>query len=62
MSDDKSKAGAQDRMRISLSDDYEVRDWAKKFGVTKEELIAAVGRVGSAADAVEADLQSAKSK
>jgi putative heme degradation protein len=60
MPDDKSKSGGQDRNRISLSDDYEVRDWATKFGVTKEELTAAVQRVGNDAKAVEADLKAAR--
>jgi hypothetical protein len=57
MSDDKSKTGGQDRARISLSEDYEVRDWAKKFGVTEDELRAAVGRVGNQAENVERDLK-----
>ena len=60
MSDDKTKAGGQDRTRISLSDDYEVRDWAAKFGVTKEELTAAVKQIGNEASAVEAHLKSMK--
>jgi hypothetical protein len=58
MSDDKTKTGAQDRKRIKLSEDYEVRDWAAKFGVTPEQLKAAVAAVGSQASAVEAHLQS----
>lgn len=57
MTDDKSKAGGQDRTRISLSEDYEVRDWAKKFGVTPEQLKAAVQAVGNDAKAVEAHLK-----
>jgi hypothetical protein len=57
MSDDKSKTGGQDRKRISLSEDYEVRDWSKKFGVTPDELKAAVKAVGSDAAAVEAHLK-----
>ena len=57
MSDDKTKVGGQDRTRISLSDDYEVRDWAKKFGVTTEQLSAAVKRVGNDPGAVEAELK-----
>lgn len=60
MSDDKTKAGGQDRTRISPSDDYEVRDWAAKLGVTKEELMAAVKQVGNQASAVEAHLKSTK--
>ena len=62
MSDDKKKPGGQDRMRISLSDDYEVQDWAKKFGVSKEQLVAAVKKVGNEAGAVEAHLKTLKSK
>jgi hypothetical protein len=60
MSDDKTKTGGQDRKRINLSEDYEVRDWSKKFGVTKEELTAAVKKVGSMASDVEAHLKPAK--
>ena len=57
MSDDKTKTGGQDRTRISVSEDYEVRDWAKKFGVTADELKAAVKAVGNDAKAVEAHLK-----
>lgn len=60
MSDDKSKPGGQDRKRISLSGDYEVRDWSKKFGVTPEQLKAAVAAVGNDAAGVEAHLKSTK--
>ena len=57
MADDKSNSGGQDRTRISLSEDYEVRDWAKKFGVTPDELKAAVKAAGNDAKAVEAHLK-----
>lgn len=60
MSDDKSKTGGQDRARISVSEDYEVRDWAKKFGVTPEQLKAAVAAVGNQASDVEAHLKNAQ--
>lgn len=60
MSDDKSKSGGQDRTRISLSEDYEVQDWSKKFGVTPQELRAAVAAVGNQAAAVEAHLKGDK--
>ncbi|KQW51229.1 MULTISPECIES: DUF3606 domain-containing protein [unclassified Roseateles] len=60
MADDKSQSGGQDRKRISLSEDYEVRDWAKKFGVTADELKAAVKAVGNEAAAVEARLKGKK--
>ena len=57
MSDDKSKSGGQDRTLISLKEDYEVRDWSKKFGVTADELRAAVHRVGNRADVVLRELR-----
>ena len=60
MSDDKSKPGGQDRSRISVNEDYEVRDWSKKFGVSAEQLKAAVKAVGSNAKDVEAHLKGNK--
>ena len=57
MSDDKSKPGGQDRTRISLSEDYEVRDWAARFGVSEDRLRAAVGKVGDRAEDVERELR-----
>jgi hypothetical protein len=52
MADDKTQTGNPDRQRINLSQDYEVRDWSRKFGVSEQELRAAVAAVGSEADAV----------
>jgi hypothetical protein len=40
-----------------LSEDYELHDWSKKFGVTKKELKAAVRSVGDQASAVEKHLK-----
>lgn len=57
MSDDKGKAGGGDRQRISLHEDYEVRDWSQKFGVSEDRLRQAVERVGNMADDVELELQ-----
>ncbi len=57
MSDDKAKVGGQDRSRISLEQDYEVRDWAERFGVSERELRAAVKRAGDRAEDVERDLE-----
>ena len=42
MSDDKNQSGGQDRLRINLSEDYEVRDWSQKYGVSEDQLRAAV--------------------
>jgi hypothetical protein len=53
MSDDKKRVGNPDRQRISLEEEYEIQDWSKKFGVSKEELKQAVQKVGSNAKDVE---------
>lgn len=52
MSDDKTNRGAQDRSRINVHEDYELRDWSKRLGVTPDELKKAVSQVGPSADAV----------
>lgn len=57
MSDDKTETGNPDRQRISLYEDYEVRDWSTKFGVSEERLRAAVAKVGNFADDVERELR-----
>jgi hypothetical protein len=57
MADDKTKPGGQDRTRINVHEDYELRDWSKKFGVTPEQLKVAVKAVGTNADAVEKHLK-----
>jgi Protein of unknown function (DUF3606) len=56
MSDDRKKRGGQDRSRISTSEDYEVKYWSKKFGISPKELKAAVKKVGSSAAAVQKEL------
>jgi len=57
MADDKGKPGGQDRTRINVNEDYELRDWSKKFGVTAEQLKSAVKAVGTNAEAVEKHLK-----
>jgi len=57
MADDKTKTGKADRDRINTSEDYEVRDWSKKFGVSKDQLKKAVKKVGPMAKDVEAELK-----
>ena len=60
MADNLTKSGGQDRKRINLSQYFEVRDWAKKFGVSEDELRKAVGAVGADASKVEAHLKGKK--
>ena len=47
MSDDKSNRGSPDRDRIDVNDPDEVRNWAKSFGVTPEQLKQAVKSAGT---------------
>jgi len=46
MADDKTKIGKPDRDRINVDEDYELRAWAEKFGVTPERLRNAVKTSG----------------
>jgi len=52
MADDKTNRGPQNRWRINLSEDYEVRCWTGKSGVSKGQLEDAVREVSASADAV----------
>jgi hypothetical protein len=60
MSDNKQNTGNADRSRVSTSEDYEVQYWKEKFGVSSEELKAAVAQVGNSADKVEEYLKQNK--
>lgn len=61
MADDPTKQ-AQDRKRISLTEDYEVRYWSERLGVSREELREAVNAVGSDPDRVTAHLHAHKGR
>lgn len=52
MSDDKTKSGGQDRERINVNQDYELRDWSRSLNTTPEKLKEAVQAVGDRADKV----------
>jgi Protein of unknown function (DUF3606) len=56
MADDRSKRGQPDRSRINMSEDYEVRYWAKHLGISRDELQRAVDKVGPSASAVRKQL------
>jgi predicted transcriptional regulator len=53
MADNTNNRGGQDRQRIDVNQDYELRDWAEKFSVSQEELREAVKAVGTRASDVE---------
>ena len=62
MSDNTNQRGGQDRSRINVNQDYELRDWARKYGVTPERLKDAVKAVGDRAEAVEQHLRGSPGK
>jgi hypothetical protein len=56
ISDDLSKTGPQDRSRINLHEEHEVRYWTEVLGVSKAELEQAVKEAGSSVSALSAKL------
>ena len=57
MADDKTNIGSPDRDRISLGEDYEIRNWTRSLGVSEAELREAVDAVGNSVDAIRAYLK-----
>lgn len=56
MADDLTNRGAQDRSRISMNEEHEVRYWTEALGVSREEFQRAVDKVGNSATAVRKEL------
>jgi hypothetical protein len=48
--------GRQDRSKINMHEEQEVRHWTKHLGVSKEQLQNAVNKVGNGAAAVQKEL------
>ena len=46
MADDLHNRGPKDRDRVNTSEDWELKYWSTKFGVTADQLKAAVKAVG----------------
>lgn len=46
MSDDLKNRGEQDRLRINVHEEHEVRYWTKELNITREQLESAVKAVG----------------
>jgi hypothetical protein len=53
MSDNLKGSGGQDRSRIDVSQEWELRYWTDKFGITPEDLKQAVRQVGDRVEDVE---------
>lgn len=60
MSDNLQKSGQQDRSRINVNEEWEVRHWTEALGISREELERAVSEVGVSADAVREHLKKRK--
>lgn len=58
MADDKTIRGAQDRTRVAMGQEHEVRYWTERFGVSQDELQKAVDTVGHSVEAIERFLKS----
>lgn len=56
MADNFKNRGAQDRARINLNEEHEVRYWTSKFGCTEDQLRETIAQVGVSADAVAREL------
>jgi len=60
MPDDRAQRGGQDRDRIDIHEDHELRHWSKKFDVTPEQIKEAVDAVGTRASEVELYLKGSR--
>jgi uncharacterized protein DUF3606 len=56
MADDRTKRSSQDRSKISMEQEHEVRYWTQELGVSEAALTAAVAKVGNSVDAVRREL------
>jgi hypothetical protein len=54
--DDLKKKGSQDRSKINMHEEHEVKYWTHQLGVSKDELQKAVDKVGNGAAAVRKEL------
>jgi len=57
MADAKRNSGRPERDKINIEEDYEVQYWSEKFGISVEELTAAVKEVGPTASDVQRELK-----
>ena len=52
MPDSKKQSGSPDSKRININEEHEVQYWTKALGVSKTELMNAVGKAGTSVEAV----------
>jgi hypothetical protein len=53
MADDKTVVGGPDRARVAGGEDYEIGDFARRHGLTQDEVRDMIARVGTSRDALE---------
>jgi methyl-accepting chemotaxis protein len=61
MVDDKRMATGDAGERINVNEEYELRDWAKQFNVSPDQIREAVKTVGDRASDVEMHLKGSRS-
>lgn len=54
--DDLKNKGAQDRARVNINEEHEVRYWTDTLGISEQRLRELVQQVGPSVDAVRAQL------
>ena len=62
MADDKRKRGAADRRRVAAGEEHEVAYFAKKHGITKEQTVELIKRVGNDRKTLDAEAEKLKRK
>ena len=62
MADNPDLRGGQDRVRINMQQEHEVRYWTEKFNVSREDLQKAVASAGPMAADVEKALQGSRGR
>lgn len=53
MADDKTFVGGQDRVRVAGEEEYEVQAFARRHGMTPQEVRDMIERIGNDRDALE---------
>ena len=53
MADDKTLTGDPDRVRVARNERYEVEQFARRHGMTPDEVHEMVARIGNSRDALE---------
>lgn len=56
MTDDLTKKAPADAKKVNVNEDWELKYWTKKFGVTEKQLKDAVKKVGVNVDDVKKEL------